>query len=162
MLCCLILLQQSCGYNKHTVCICLLWCLTYIYKDYGNDTVPDDHPHRNRYDAARDWWVTQAELELAERMISRGDARYPIDMQVVVEGRRRTFNASFSHGETLDIDAANIDRRVCAGCHQRFSRALRACSRCLVVYYCSRDCQRADWRAHQPNCRSPVDVMRQR
>ena len=30
------------------------------------------------------------------------------------------------------------------------------CSRCMRVYYCSRECQRANWKAHKPFCTSPA------
>jgi hypothetical protein len=131
-------------------------------KDYGDGPVAEDHPHRNRYNAAVDWWITQGEMELSNRVPGDAAVNYPIELQVVHEQRRRTLTAHVSHGETLQIDAERVDRRVCANCQQRFSRSLQACSRCRVVYYCSRDCQQAHWRAHRPNCRSQIDVLRQR
>mmetsp|Transcript_7250 Transcript_7250/g.17760 ORF Transcript_7250/g.17760 Transcript_7250/m.17760 type:complete len:354 (+) Transcript_7250:173-1234(+) len=30
------------------------------------------------------------------------------------------------------------------------------CSRCRSTAYCSRDCQKADWRAHKPSCKAPA------
>jgi TPR repeat protein len=52
-------------------------------------------------------------------------------------------------------------RKICAknGCgalidvNKRCSR----CSRCSLVYYCSRDCQRADWKVHKPKCSAAVE-----
>jgi hypothetical protein len=31
------------------------------------------------------------------------------------------------------------------------------CSQCSVVYYCSRDCQRTDWKVHKPKCNAAVE-----
>ena len=135
-----------------------------LSEDHPNGPVPEDHPHYNRWVAARDWWVEQAELEIADRLTAVGDfeARYPIEITAVQEGRRRTNTATFIHGEGLMVSAGRVDRRRCANCDQTFDRALRACARCKVVYYCSRECQRADWRSHKNVCRDPMDSLRQR
>ena len=39
----------------------------------------------------------------------------------------------------------------CAKCN-RSAKNLRRCSKCKNVYYCSIDCQRADWHKHKPLC----------
>lgn len=39
------------------------------------------------------------------------------------------------------------DERECHGCGKQFE-ILRQCSKCKRVYYCSRDCQRLDWKKH--------------
>lgn len=46
-------------------------------------------------------------------------------------------------------------QRVCGRCLMfRLGRGnMRRCSSCRQVYYCSKDCQGADWRAHRPACR---------
>jgi hypothetical protein len=31
----------------------------------------------------------------------------------------------------------------------------KKCSRCTQVYYCSRECQVADWSRHKPDCKKP-------
>lgn len=47
-------------------------------------------------------------------------------------------------------------KRVCAGgdaCRAiSYSAPLHACSRCKCVFYCGKDCQRADWKRHKPLC----------
>ncbi|KAJ8309710.1 hypothetical protein KUTeg_011575 [Tegillarca granosa] len=48
-----------------------------------------------------------------------------------------------------DQDTALGD--MCARC-QTSSRPLKKCSKCLVVCYCSKECQIAHWRDHKPVC----------
>lgn len=50
--------------------------------------------------------------------------------------------------------AAAAEAIRCHACQQESSH-LR-CSRCKWVYYCSKECQNADWPTHQPNC-TPLD-----
>ena len=63
-------------------------------------------------------------------------------------------------GGTSDTKkAGKKDRsRICAkgGCGALIDESKR-CSRCSLVYYCSRDCQRADWKAHKPKCNAAVE-----
>jgi tetratricopeptide (TPR) repeat protein len=48
--------------------------------------------------------------------------------------------------------------KICAknGCGARIDES-KQCSRCRLVYYCSRDCQKADWKAHKPKCNAAVE-----
>ncbi|CDW87758.1 mynd finger [Stylonychia lemnae] len=41
--------------------------------------------------------------------------------------------------------------KVCGGC-KKSSRQLKACSRCLKVYYCNRDCQKSHYPMHKVDC----------
>jgi TPR repeat protein len=47
--------------------------------------------------------------------------------------------------------------KVCAkdGCGVLIDES-KKCSRCRLVYYCSRDCQKADWKVHKPKCNDAV------
>ncbi|GLD96073.1 hypothetical protein PINS_up004751 [Pythium insidiosum] len=50
-------------------------------------------------------------------------------------------------------------KRICGNgeCQHLDYKELHACSRCKCVFYCSKDCQRADWKArHRPLCQAPV------
>jgi hypothetical protein len=42
-------------------------------------------------------------------------------------------------------------RHICALCSSKGSS--KKCSRCMKVYYCSRECQRQDWQTHKTNCK---------
>ena len=125
--------------------------------------MPTDDNHYRRWGCAFEWWAHQAELEMAQRLLHPEDdgapPRFPVVMNVVVERRDATLSAAYSHGDTLQVDATSVSRYMCAGCNQTFQRRLRACSRCMIVYYCSRDCQRAHWRSHRSLCASPMDRL---
>lgn len=43
----------------------------------------------------------------------------------------------------------------CAACHkdqEQLARPLKDCAKCRRVQYCSRDCQKADWKSHKKTC----------
>ena len=49
--------------------------------------------------------------------------------------------------------------RLCSCCHaaETSQKKLSACSGCKVALYCSRECQRRDWRAgHKHTCAAPL------
>lgn len=48
-----------------------------------------------------------------------------------------------------------MSRRLGRSCRRcdKIGRHYKCCSRCLKIYYCSPDCQRADWPQHRATCR---------
>ena len=44
------------------------------------------------------------------------------------------------------------DMHRCGHCGKSAALKLR-CGRCRAVYFCDRDCQRAGWKRHKPQCR---------
>ena len=53
----------------------------------------------------------------------------------------------------------------CGGCgavRGEGAKAYSVCSVCRVVYYCSRECQCKDWKAHKPECLSSDEREAQR
>ena len=48
-----------------------------------------------------------------------------------------------------------LAERQCAACgiwQTHSSKKLERCSKCLLVYYCGKECQRKDWRKHKGGC----------
>lgn len=44
-------------------------------------------------------------------------------------------------------------RRMCRKCKKDvLSTVIRRCGRCHMAYYCSRECQKEDWKAHRGDC----------
>ena len=48
--------------------------------------------------------------------------------------------------------------KICRKCNkvetsEEFQNSLMQCSRCRMAYYCSKECQKDDWKSHKPFCR---------
>ena len=48
------------------------------------------------------------------------------------------------------------DRPICIKCG---NPSTKQCSKCLSVYYCSRECQVKDWKSHKLSCISPLKLV---
>ena len=51
----------------------------------------------------------------------------------------------------------NATNKVCANCQKSQSdlpASLKRCAKCQIQAYCSRDCQKEDWKAHKKTCAS--------
>lgn len=66
-----------------------------------------------------------------------------LDVDNKVAGLRGLMESMRSMGESRHC--------VCDGCGQK-ALGLRRCSRCRKVAYCSTECQKANWKAHKPEC----------
>jgi hypothetical protein len=47
---------------------------------------------------------------------------------------------------------SSATKNTCSVCQQ--NNATKRCSRCNLVWYCSPECQRTNWKAHKPVCNS--------
>ena len=55
-------------------------------------------------------------------------------------------------GKELSLKAECVARAGCAAVGCASEEASSVGARCQAVRYCSRECQRTDWRAHKPVC----------
>jgi tetratricopeptide (TPR) repeat protein len=55
-------------------------------------------------------------------------------------------------GKELSVRVECVAEAGCAAAGCASEEASSVCSRCQSVRYCSRECQRADWKAHKPAC----------
>ena len=56
------------------------------------------------------------------------------------------------------LELSSSDLNKCALCHQT-SPILKACSNCLSVKYCSKECQRKHWSEHKMVCKQQSEVL---
>ena len=47
-----------------------------------------------------------------------------------------------------------MEKSTCAVCQ---TPSKLQCSACKITYYCSRDCQKKDWKTHKQLCKKPTD-----
>ena len=70
----------------------------------------------------------------------------------VLETKGAALESAADHG--LDYKGRN-QSRICAACGATHAKApLKRCSLCQSVSYCSRECQKADWKVHKPACKA--------
>jgi tetratricopeptide (TPR) repeat protein len=62
------------------------------------------------------------------------------------------YAVALEDGKELSLKAECVARVGCASVGCASEEASSVCSRCQAVRYCSRECQRADWKAHKPMC----------
>jgi hypothetical protein len=62
------------------------------------------------------------------------------------------YAVSLEDGKELSLKAECVARAGCAAAGCASEEASSVCSRCQAVRYCSRECQRTDWKAHKPAC----------
>ncbi|KAF8992051.1 hypothetical protein BDQ17DRAFT_1413515 [Cyathus striatus] len=49
-----------------------------------------------------------------------------------------------------------LENDLCAHCTNRGNPTLKNCSGCRQIKYCSKECQKADWKRHKSECRSSL------
>lgn len=60
------------------------------------------------------------------------------------------------------------EARECNYCHKKESEKdgkeikLKRCSRCKKVYYCSKECQKEDWKTHKKECDKVIAEIREK
>ena len=76
--------------------------------------------------------------------------------------KARASNAMSDDDTTIAIATLRRINTICEQCGDKSTTStLRPCSKCHIIYYCSRACQRKHWRrTHRTNCCNP-DAPRQ-
>ena len=56
--------------------------------------------------------------------------------------------------EDIQRENARFSLNSCSGCHstERFMKEYKGCARCNKVFYCSKGCQKKNWKSHKKNC----------
>ena len=76
------------------------------------------------------------------------------------DARAGRYTVELDDGKELSLKAQCVARAGCAAVGCASEEASSVCARCQAVRYCSRECQRADWRVHKPACTpAPVSIV---
>jgi hypothetical protein len=121
--------------------------------------------NRRIYDCAVEWYIDNAYAEI-ERGASGDDARFPARLIELSQARRQRrsggqgrvvgeLRVAANHGSSSSASSSSMSMSVtldkaCANCGSRQARL--KCSRCEMVRYCCKECQRAHWPQHRVEC----------
>ena len=87
-----------------------------------------------------------------QRLIAKPEHNGKQARVVSFDVRTGRYVVAMDDGEKLSLKAECVARAGCAAVGCASEEASSVCARCHAVRYCSRECQRADWRAHKPAC----------
>ena len=71
---------------------------------------------------------------------------------VSFDARTGRYALALDDGKELSLKAECVARAGCAAAGCASEEASSMCGRCEAVRYCSRECQRTDWKAHKAVC----------
>ena len=89
---------------------------------------------------------------LLQRLIAKPEHNGKRARVVSFDARTGRYAVSLEDGKELSLKAECVASAGCAAAGCASEEASSVCSRCQAVRYCSRKCQRTDWKAHKPVC----------
>jgi hypothetical protein len=89
---------------------------------------------------------------LVQRLVAKPEHNGKRARVVSFDARSGRYCVALDDARELSLKAECVARAGCAAAGCASEEASSVCSRCEAVRYCSRECQRTDWRAHKPAC----------
>jgi hypothetical protein len=89
---------------------------------------------------------------LVQRLIAKPEQNGKRARVLSFDARTGRYAVALDDGNELSLKAECVARAGCAAAGCASEEASSVCSRCQAVRYCSRECQRTDWKAHKPVC----------
>ena len=89
---------------------------------------------------------------LVQRLVAKPEHNGKRARVLSFDARTGRYAVSLDDGKELSLKAERVARAGCASAGCASEEASSVCSRCQAVRYCSRECQRTDWKAHKPVC----------
>jgi hypothetical protein len=89
---------------------------------------------------------------LVQRLVAKPEHNGKRARVLSFDARTGRYAVSLEDGKELMLKAECVARAGCAAAGCASEEASSVCSRCQAVRYCSRECQRTDWKAHKPVC----------
>jgi hypothetical protein len=89
---------------------------------------------------------------LKQRLVAKREHNGKRARALSFDARTGRYVVALDDGQELSLKAECVARAGCAAAGCASEEASSVCARCQEVRYCSRECQRTDWRAHKPVC----------
>ena len=87
-----------------------------------------------------------------QRLVAKPEHNGKRARVVSFDGHTGRYAVALDDGRELSLKAECVGRAGCAAARCASEEASSVCGRCEAVRYCSRECQRADWKAHKGAC----------
>jgi hypothetical protein len=92
---------------------------------------------------------------LVQRLVAKPEHNGKRARVLSFDARTGRYAVALDDGKELSLKAECVARAGCAAAGCASEEASSVCSRCQAARYCSRECQRTDWKAHKPVCAVP-------
>ena len=89
---------------------------------------------------------------VVQRLVAKPEHNGKRARVVSFDARTGRYAVALDDGKELSLKAECVARAGCAAAGCASEEASSVCGRCEAVRYCSRECQRADWKAHKGVC----------
>ena len=89
---------------------------------------------------------------LVQRLVAKPEHNGKRARVVSFDARTGRYAVALDDGKELSLKVECVTKAGCAAAGCASEEASSVCARCQAVRYCSRECQRADWKAHKPAC----------
>jgi hypothetical protein len=89
---------------------------------------------------------------LVQRLVAKPEHNGKHARVVSFDARTGRYAVVLDDEKELSLKAECVAKAGCAATVCASEEASSVCSRCQAVRYCSRECQRADWKVHKPVC----------
>ena len=89
---------------------------------------------------------------VVQRLVAKPEHNGKRARVVSFDVRTGRYGLALDDGKELSLKAECVAKAGCAAVGCASEEASSVCSRCEAVRYCSRECQRTDWKAHKPVC----------
>ena len=98
---------------------------------------------------------------LVQRLVAKPEHNGKRAHVLSFDARTGRYAVALDDGKELSLKAECVARAGCAAAGCASEEASSMCGRCEAVRYCSRECQRADWKAHKGACAAAQSGARQ-
>jgi hypothetical protein len=89
---------------------------------------------------------------LVQRLIAKPEHNGKRARVLSFDARTGRYAVALDDGQDLSLKVKCVAKAGCAAAGCASEEKSSVCARCHVVRYCSRECQRTDWKAHKPVC----------